>query len=318
MEELKESQRLNVEKNRASVNSKGERSKHFDSEVEKDNVIEGAKASKHQTKRERLDMEEVIKERLRMKVDSGELTLASGGVALWSLEYEALNVGGYLPLSDPIRLLVLSPDSLESCHAPTTDTIHAASRDRSQNNKMAPLAIIFAPSLDCSLIDVIEVAHKMQADVALLYGGMQEREDGRRAYWSDVPPSGTAVLMELERSATSVLKKFKGAVISVSVKGGEAAAKEADREGGGGVSVSFESDQFVFMSWSDIRRLTDPASWPRDSRQRQRLYKKMGKVHEEGRWPERAKVIRESFEQAERIWDEWAKAHEELSLREEL
>ena len=55
----------------------------FDPESEKGGV-EDVQASKFQTKRDRLSAKEVEEERLRMKVDSGELTMADeGGRDLW-------------------------------------------------------------------------------------------------------------------------------------------------------------------------------------------------------------------------------------------
>lgn len=213
-------------------------------------------------------------------------------------------------MSDPMRLLVLRPDSLESCHTPTPVALHNSNRDRTESNKMVPLAVMFSADVDCSHIDAVEVAHKMRADVVLLYGEADGGEEPR-PYDVDVPPSGASVLMELERSDSTVLREFKGAVVCVSFNGGRAAAKENK------ASVSFISDPFVRIGWADIRRLTDPASWPKDERQRQRLYKKMKKVHNEVRWPERARVVEESFEEAEKVWGEWARMHED-TLREEL
>ena len=176
---------------------------------------------------------------------------------------------------------------------------------------MKPLAVIFSDDIKCEHTDAMEVAHKLRADVVLLYGGGADKEDSR-TYDVDVPPDGAAVLMEIKRLDSRALKEFKVAVVCVSSSGGRAAAAEE-----GKATVSFGSDPFVRVGWADIRRLTDPASWPKDERQRGRLYKKMKKVHNEERWPERARVVRESFEEAERVWREWARLHEE-TLREEL
>ncbi|GMH51715.1 hypothetical protein TL16_g01069 [Triparma laevis f. inornata] len=276
LEETKKEQRANVNKMRAETNSKGERSEHFEEDQNK-HLLDGVEATEFFTKRDNIDVQEAAEERHRNKIDSGELTLSADGADLWSLEYETVNIGGYLPpSSESLEVSVIKMEYLLTCDTPNEALIHKFTK-----RKRHPRALVF----DENHMDGVP----MSAERALMKLDVQ---------------------MHMDSELAEVLKQLKGALVTVSSRGAKTLASETSDHGLASHFVRFDVDNFVKMSWNDIRRLEEVEAWPHDARQRKRMLKKLLKTNNFERWPERTEAIQFYFEEAERVWTQWDRQHE--------
>ncbi|GMH68019.1 hypothetical protein TrST_g4205 [Triparma strigata] len=307
LEETKKEQRANVNKNRAQTNSKGERSEHFE-ETKEDKLLDGVEATEFFTKRDNIEVQEAVEERHKNKVDSGELTLSGDGEDLWSLEYETVNIGGYLPpSSERLDVEVIHMEYLLNCGTSNEALIHKFTKRRRHER-----AILFDKKVTCDVSSMLKVAHLLKVDVLMLY---EDEKGAGEEHYDGIPLSAEQALMTLDvqmhmdPELAETLKQFKGSVVTISHRGAVALADETSSHGIVKHSVRFDVDNFVKMSWNDIRRLEEVEAWPHDARQRKRMMKKLLKTHNEQRWPERAEAIRVCWEEADKIWGDWDLQH---------
>jgi len=277
--------------------------------------LEGYGRGIHEIKRTRRDavsVEVAGEERVKGAVDGGELFVAKKGGTdeVWAMEYFALGIGGYLPQpEDKAQVYVLRKEHMIGCRNVKENVLVNVMKSRVSRVLIFDVGV---KAGGCKDLDIIKLGSKLKVDAVVLYedGGIiikeSQGEDEDRKVLEKIPIDVEEVELdvELERNLDedfrNILKEdLKAAVVGVSFS---AAKVMIEVEGG---TVRFEVDNFVLMSWNDIRRILHPTAWPQDERQRGRMERKMRNVHSEERWPERNEVIRWARENAEEAWEGW-------------
>ena len=302
---------------RSPVNAKGERRREVDVGVNSEEVLVDYESSKRWTKRESVGGDVAIKLREDEGILSGELLLEAADGSAWEIEFLTVPVGGYLPPTsgEKVEVVVVEEADLVDCVTPQPAFESVAGKSRIDR------ALLFR-GVECKEWQMVALAHRLRADVLFLYG--EEKSGTTESGWVDdlVPMEAEESEIEIEYAThfdpdfnQIVEHEFKAAVVTISSAAAKLFLSKLSREGGG-QTVRFRGDNFVDMAWKDIGRLREVESWPHSEVQRDRLMRRMMKVH--GKFSERREVLDEFYGRAATVWESWGAGEGEQEDRVEV
>ena len=319
--EEEEGQRRAVNEARSRVNARGVRAGPAGEvggvaaspAVDSNEVLSDYAASHRSTKREIMPARAAELLREEEGIRSGEMLVKVAGEPQWEIEYLAVSVGGYLPREGDLSVVAVSPSDVVDCRTPgpaLERVVVKARKDRAVLWRAGGRAGEGERG-ECKEWELVALAHRLRADVLLLYdAGSGDAGSGEGGTASDdfVPMEAEAAEIEIEYAThldpefnAVVEEEFKTAVVAISVAAARLLTSGMNARESEAQTVAFRADNFVALAWEDIGRLRDGKSWPQSRVQRDRLLRRMTKVH--GKYEERMAVIRTAHGEAERFWE---------------
>jgi hypothetical protein len=322
-EEVREAERVErkvVNEVRTQVNALGMRTRKLNEPVDSRDSLSEYSSTQQFTQRDKIPAEVAVKLREDENILSGEMILGENGEPAWGVEFLAVAVGGYLPPQErTIEVVVVGEEDVVNCRTPQPKYERAVQRDRKDR------AILWKHGNEarCKEWELVELAHRLHADVLLLYG--EDGDRGTEFGWVDdfIPKEAEGAEIEIEYAThldpafnELVETQFKTSVVTCSAAAAKLFTARLGDEEAKSQTLTFRGDNFVELAWADVNALRDPSSWPHTDVQRRRLLNRMIKTY--GTIPERKDVLQESYNRAERMWQEWGRRKKEEDAAAEV